>query len=169
MKTRFASGMLILSLLISGGFRARAQTAPPPAAPPRELTVVVSESLDRSAEGFSTFSATRKVFTSVFNRRGWPVKINVERFASNNPDYDYELRVYFRGVSYETPGVLTLRAWMTLFDHGKEHDFGIIKSQLNQNVLDHRQDSFEDVLRHAAEIAADKIEPILFPKTEHNP
>jgi hypothetical protein len=94
------------------------------------------------------------------------VRINVERFASNNPDYDYELRVFFKGIYYETPGTLTVRAWMTLFDHGKEHDFGIIKYQLNQGPIEHRDDAFEVLLRGEAEIAASKIGPILFPEID---
>jgi hypothetical protein len=128
--------------------------------------VVVSETLDRRAEGVTTFAAIQSAFTRALSHRGWPVRINVERFASNNPDYDYELRVFFKGIYYETPGTLTVRAWMTLFDHGKEHDFGIIKYQLNQGPIEHRDDAFEVLLRGEAEIAASKIGPILFPEID---
>jgi hypothetical protein len=131
-----------------------------------ELTVTVAESLDSRAEGFSTFATIQSVFARVLGARHWPVKVNVVRFAANNPDKDYELRVFFRGIYYETPGQLTIRAWMTLFDHGKEHDFGIIKSQLNQAPIEHRNDAFEVLLGEEARIAAAKIGPILFPKSD---
>lgn len=166
MITRFVPRILLLSLSMAAGATGRAQAAGPPAPPPAELNVVVSETLDRRAEGFATFGAIQSVFTRVLGAQGWPVKINVERFASNNPDYDYELRVFFKGIYYETPGELTVRAWMTLFDHGKEHDFGIIKFQLVQGPIEHRDDAFEALLRGEAKIAASKIGPILFPMSE---
>jgi hypothetical protein len=166
MITRFAPGILLLSLLIAAGATGRAQAPSPTAAPPAELNVVISQTLDRRAEGFATFAAIQSVFTRVLSAQGWPVKINVERFASNNPDYDYELQVFFEGIYYETPGELTVRAWMTLYDHGKEHDFGIIKFQLVQGPIEHRDDAFEALLRGEAKIAASKIGPILFPKAE---
>lgn len=161
MKTRLIPATLLLSLAAACGSKAQAQKAP--ASPPSELTVVVSETMDRRAEGVTTFAAIQSAFKSVLGRRGWPVTISVERFASNNPDYEYELRVFFEGIYYETPGVLTLRTWMTFFDHGKEHDFGIVKFQINQGPIEHRDDAFEALLRGEAQIAASKIEPILFP------
>jgi hypothetical protein len=94
------------------------------------------------------------------------VTVHVDRFASNNPDRDLELRVFFRGIYYETPGQLTVRAWMTLFDHGKEHDFGIVKFQINQGPIEHRDDAFVALLRGEAALAASKIGPILFPATD---
>jgi hypothetical protein len=164
MNIRTAPRTLLLSLLIASGATGRAQAQNPPASPLPVLTVVVSESLDRRAEGVTTFAAIQSAFTRVLGKRGWPVKISVERFAANNSDSDYELRVFFRGIYYETPGELTVRAWMTLFDHGKEHDFGIIKYQIVQGPIEHRDDAFEVLLRGEAEIAASKIEPILFPQ-----
>jgi hypothetical protein len=151
---------LIFSLLAAGGGTARAQA---PATAPTHIAVVVSEALERRAEGVTTFAAIQTAFTKVFSNQGWPATVTVERFASNNPDYDVELRVFLRGVYYETPGELTVRAWMTLFDHGKEHDFGIIKYQLVQGPIEHRDDAFEALMRGEAQIAAAKIGPILFP------
>jgi hypothetical protein len=160
MKTRLKSEILLLVFAMAAVTTGLAQR---PTAP-TELTVTVSESVNRRAEGFATFSAIQSVFTRVFSKRGWPVKINVERFASNNPDHDYELRVFFKQLDYDTPGQLTVRAWMTLFENGKEHDFGILKYQLNQGPIEHHEDAFEAVLRGEAELAAAKIEPILFPR-----
>jgi hypothetical protein len=166
MKTSLPKIALLTSLLAAACAIGRAQPAPAPVAPavaPLHIAVVVSEALDRHAEGVTTFAAIQTAFTKVLGKQGWPATVSVERFASNNPDYDVELRVFFRGIYYETPGELTVRAWMTLFDHGKEHDFGIIKFQLVQGPIEHRDDAFEVLLRGEAEIAAAKIGPILFP------
>jgi hypothetical protein len=160
MKTPLQTGMLLLSLLTASSATALAQPAPP-APPPAELTVTVSEMIGRRAEGFATFASIQKEFTRVFAKRGWPVKINVERFASNNPDHDLELKVYFKDLYYD--GRLTITAWMTLFDHSSEHDFGILKYQLVQGPIEQRDDVFEALLRGEAEQVASKIEPILFP------
>jgi hypothetical protein len=154
---------LILSLVAAASGTARAQAPAAPATAPTHIAVVVSEALERRAEGVTTFAAIETAFTKVFGKQDWPATVTVERFASNNPDYDVELRVFFRGVYYETPGELTVRAWMTLFDHGKEHDFGIIKYQLVRGPIEHRDDAFEALMRGEAQIAAAKIGPILFP------
>jgi hypothetical protein len=160
MKSRFLSFAFILGLLAAAAARMSAQQ---PAAEPRTLTVVVSETLNRSAEGFSTYAAIEKVFTRVLSRQGWPVKVEVTRFASNNPDYDLELDVFFKSFNFETPDNLTVVAWFTLYDHGTKHDFGLLKFQLNQRPLDKRQDGFEAALRGEALLAASKVGPVLFP------
>jgi hypothetical protein len=164
--TRSAPGTLLFSLLLAASTTAHAQAPAAPAPSLPELTVTVSESLDRRAEGFATFGAIQSVFTRVLNERHWPVKINVVRFAANNPDQGYELRVFFRGIYHETPDQLTIRAWMTLFDHGKEHDFGIIKSQLDRGTILYGNDAFEMLLAMEARAVAAKIGPILFPNPD---
>jgi hypothetical protein len=160
--------LLTVFLFAAAAGCTQAQTTSAPA--PRTMTIVVSESLNRGAEGISTFAAIQKVFTSVLEKRLYPIKVNVERFASNNPDYPCELEVFFKGFYSETPGDLTLRAWVTLYDQGKEHDFGILKYQLYPAPLLHREDQFEGALRGEAEIVATKLTPILFLKSGgHNP
>jgi hypothetical protein len=163
MRTRPTSAALLLALAAMAAVPARAQPAAPA---PRELTVEVSEMLGRNAERVSTFAAIQKIYTHVLEGQGWPLKVTVERFASNNSDTDLELQVFFKGLYYETPGVLTLRAWVTLFDHNKEHDFGIIKVQLTQAPLDIREDAFEHLVREEATVVAAKMGPILFPKAD---
>jgi hypothetical protein len=160
MKPRFLSFALCLGLLAAAAARMPAQSPPPET---RTLTVVVSETLNRSAEGVSTYAAIEKIFTRVLSRQGWPVKVEVTRFASNNPDYDLELDVFFKSFNFETPDNLTVVAWFTLYDHGTKHDFGLLKFQLNQRPLDKRQDGFEAALRGEALLAASKIGPVLFP------
>jgi hypothetical protein len=152
--------MLCLGLMAAGATRALAQSAPPT---PRVLTVVISETLDRHAEGVTTYAAIEKAFTKVLSRQGWPIKVEVTRFASNNPDYDLELDVFFKSFNFETPDDLTVRAWVTLYDHGTKHDFGMLKFQLNQRPLDKREDGFEAVLKGEAQLAASKVGPVLFP------
>jgi hypothetical protein len=161
MKPGFLSCVLSLGLLAAAAARLSAQSPTP--AEPRTLTVVVSETLNRSAEGVSTYAAIEKVFTRVLSRQGWPVKVEVTRFASNNPDFDLELDVFFKSFNFETPDNLTVVAWFTLYDHGKKHDFGLLKFQLNQRPLDKRQDGFEAALRGEALLAAAKVGPVLFP------
>jgi hypothetical protein len=163
MKSQLIFGTLGLSLLLAAAPRCPAQSS----AQPRVLTVVVSETLDRHAEGVTTFAAIQSAFEKVFSHQGWPVKVEVTRFAANNPDYDLELDVFFKSFNYETPDDLTLRAWVTLYDHGKKHDFGILKYQLNQRPLQKRDDAFEATLAGEAQLAASKIGPVLFPDTGH--
>jgi hypothetical protein len=163
MNTPLARFALLIPLLSAAGNTARAVAPAAAASAPTQIAVVVSEALERRAEGVTTFAAIQKAFTKAFSRQGWPATVSVERFAANNPDYDVELRVFFRGVYYETPGELTVRAWMTLFEHGREHDFGIIKYQLVQGPIEHRDDAFEVLMRGEAELAAARIGPILFP------
>jgi hypothetical protein len=163
MKSQLTLSTLGLALLIAAASRCPAQ-AP---AQQRVLTVVVSESLDRHAQGVTTFAAIQKVFEKVLSRQGWPVKVEVTRFASNNPDYDLELDVFFKSFNYETPDDLTLRAWFTLYDHGQEHDFGILKYQLHQRPLERHEDAFEATLAGEAGLAASKITPVLFPAAGH--
>jgi hypothetical protein len=162
MRNPLTCAALVMSLASFGAVRTHAQI---PAPAPRELTVEVAESLDRSAERVSTFAAIQKIYSRVLGRPGGPLKVTVERFASNNSDTDLELQVFFKGLYYETPGNLTLRAWVTLYDHGKEHDFGIIKVQLDQAPLDLHEDAFEHLVKEQAMIVAKKMEPILFPQT----
>jgi hypothetical protein len=162
MKSRILRGALGLCLLCVAAIRMPAQAAPPPVAP-RVLTIVVSEAIDRRAEGVTTYAAIEKAFTRVFARQGWPITVEVTRFASNNPDYDLELDVFFKSFNFETPDELTVRAWVTLYDHGTKHDFGMLKYQLTQKPLDKRQDGFEAVLRGEAQLAASKVGPALFP------
>jgi hypothetical protein len=167
MKPRLLTAVLCLGL-IAAATRAPAQPAPSPRSP-RVLTVVISEALDRRAEGVTTYAAIEKAFTKVLSKQGWPVTVVVTRFAANNPDYDLELDVFFKSFDFETPDALTVRAWVTLYDNGTKHDFGILKYQMNRRPLDTRQDSFEAVLRGEAQLAASKVTPVLFPGTAGHP
>jgi hypothetical protein len=166
MKIRFIPRSLLFSLGLAAGVTASAQATAPAPESPRTLNVVVVESLGRGTNRLTDFDRIDIVFRKVFAKRKWPVKINVERFAANLPDHAIELRVFFQGIYEETPQDLTFHAWMTLTDHGEKHDFGIIKFRSYPRAGMDREDALEECVRGAAVAVADKIEPILFPKTE---
>jgi hypothetical protein len=167
MKMRFPLGSLLLPLFLVTGIAGSAGTAAPAAATdsPRILTITVVESLGRHPGRIDDFTRIDLAFTEVFEQRKWPVKIKVERFAGNTPTPDTELRIYYQGIREEGFGDQTFRAWMTLNDHGTKTDFGIIRYQYYPRALEHFDDMQLTILRGAAEVAATKVESVLFPKT----
>ncbi len=164
MKTRIAAGVLLLTVLLATGARGNPQAPGAPALP--ELKVVVVESLVRGPGRITDYDRIDSEFTSVFEKRKWPVTVKVERFASNTADDGLQLRIFYQGIYEEAPGDLTFHAWMTLYDHGTKKDFGIVKFRYNPRPLQDEDDVLDHVVRGAAVIAADKIEAALFPKTE---
>jgi hypothetical protein len=156
----------ILALALAAAVRGRAAD-PAPAQPPQELTIVIVGELTRGEGSFDDYARVAAIFTKVFNAHKWPLKISAERFASNNPDHDLELRVFMKRAFFETPGELSFQAWMTLFVHDKEHDFGIIKYRYPVFGANHnKSDILDATVRGAAEEVARRIEAILFPSTE---
>jgi len=148
------------------GVPPRARADPASAGATRELTVVVVDSLVRGPGRIPDFDRINTVFTNVFERRKWPVRIKVERFASNSAPSDIELQVFYQGIRRDTPDSLAFQAWMTLYDHGVKHDFGVIRYRYNPRPLQDEEDVLERVVRGAAEMAASRIEAVLFPKAE---
>jgi len=130
---------------------------------PATFVITVVEPADRRPGDAETFNRIDRVFTEAFEARHWPVKIKVERFAANNPTSDTELRVYFQDIREESPGDLTFRAWMVLFDAGKKRDLGVIRFRSYPRAGQPMQDALDDAVRGAALEAIAKIEPILFP------
>ena len=164
MKSRSVLCSLLLSALPFAGFATAAESNPTPAAKPPELTIVVIDSLSQGAATASNFDRIARMFTEVFVKQKWPVTIAVRRFGAGAPDYPVELRVFYEGIRQEVPGELTFRAWVTLIDHGKKHDFGIIKYQFFPRPSENVSDSLDKGVRSAAELVVPKVEPILFPK-----
>jgi len=167
MKMRFPLGSLLLPLFLVTGITSLAETAAPAVPPdsPHVLTITVVESLGRHPGHLDDFDRIDLAFTKVFEQRKWPVKIKVERFAGNTPTPDTELRIFYQGIREEGFGDRTFRAWMTLNDHGTKTDFGIIRYQYYPRALENFDDQQQAILRGAAEIAATKVESVLFPKT----
>ena len=163
MKIRSTLCTLLLAILPFARVAPGAESTPAAAAPP-ELTIVVVDSLSRGESEATAFDRIDRMFTEVFEKQKWPVKIAVTRFGAGAPDYPMELRVFYQGIRPEAPDDLTFRAWLTLNDHGRKHDFGIIKYRSYPRPGENRYDSLDNAVRGAAVMAAAKVEPILFPK-----
>ena len=160
MKTFF---LFITLLLGASGLTtvSHAEAAPGPAQ--RELTIVVVESLGGRSFGEQWYDRIARVFTDVFEERKWPLKIKDERFAANTPDHELELRVFFHGLTRETPSELTFRGWIVLYADGKKHDFGMVKYRYLPRMGENMDDVLDKAVAGAARIAVEKMEPILFP------
>jgi hypothetical protein len=164
MKTCLVLYPVFFSLVLAAGITGRAEPAPVAADAVRELTIVVVDSLGGNASERNTYDRIAQGFTEVLEAKKWPLKINVERFGANAPAHPLEMRVYFQGIHRETPDELTFRAWVTLSDHGAKSDFGVIRFSYSPRPMELTDDRLDNVVRGAARIVADKIEPILFPK-----
>jgi hypothetical protein len=169
MKNPFAAGALILSVFLAAALPARAQVPAALPGPPGELKIVVVEELLRESSGISDYNLIAAVFTDVFQKRKWPYRISVERFASNTPDNETQLRIFYQGIYKETPDAITFHAWMEFYDNGSKKDFGIVRYRYSPHALQLREDVIEHVLRGAANEAADKIEAVLYPKAAKKP
>jgi len=53
---------------------------------------------------------------------------------------------------------------MTLYEHGNKHDFGVVTYRYQVRPFQQEEIILERVFRGAAEVAADKVEAVLFPK-----
>jgi hypothetical protein len=164
MKIHLFPRLLFFSVLLAAGLNGHAQTAATPPDAPRELTIVVVEPLGLRSDRHNDFDRLDIGFTKVFAKRKWPVRIKVERFAANQPEHDIELRLVYEGIHPETFADLTFKAWTTLTDHGVKHDFGIVRYRSDPRIGQDREDALDEAVRGAANVIADKIEPILFPK-----
>jgi len=162
MKTRLTSSLLLFASLLLTGVGTRAEsTASAPAT--RELAIVVVDTVQRQRGAITDFDRIDLAFQHVAKQRKWPVKIVAERFAANSPNYDTELRIFNQPLREETSGDLTFRGWMTLTVSGTKHDFGMVTFRYYRRAGEHSDDVLEKVFRGVATVAAEKIEPILFP------
>lgn len=163
MKIRFIPCLLLLvPALAASVASAREDTAPASARP---LAIVVVESTKNQIGGaISDFDRFDMAFHKVIEKRKWPVALKVERFAANTPAHETELRVTNMSVRKDTPGELKFRGWMVLTAQDKKEDFGVITYSYYPRPAEQTDDVLDKVFRGAAEEAADKMEPILFPK-----
>ena len=128
-----------------------------------ELAIVVVDAVNKQQGAITDFDRIDMAFTRVAEERGWPVTIKAERFAANTPAHETELRIFNRPVRQETPGDLVFRGWVTLTVDGTKHDFGMILYRYYLRAGEHMDDVLDKVFLGAANVTADKIEPILFP------
>lgn len=134
-----------------------------------KLAIVVSESLGSFNNSFDDFIRFDIAFTKVAEERKWPVQIVAERFAANLPDYENEVEIFTQPLRQWLPGEYTLRGWLTLTAGGKEHDFGIVSFDYRPRLGEPSDRLLEAIFLGFANAAADKIEPILFPKEDEKP
>ena len=164
MKTRLT--FTLIAALLLAPVVVRAEDAP--AARPK-LAIVVVENLSRRGGAITDFDRLDIAFHKVAKERNWPFEIEAERFAANTPDHETELQIFNQPVREETPGELTFRGWMTLKVNGEKHDFGIVLFRLYPRAGENISDTLDKVFLGVARKAADKMEPILFPKEEGKP
>jgi len=164
MNKRITVAALVLALGIGGAQAMRAEAAATEPKPQGDLTIVVVESLEQGPGRLANFDRMSEVFTDVFTARKWPLNIKIERFASNTQSDATQLRVFYKGTYEETPGELSFHAWMTLYEHGNKHDFGVVTYRYQVRPFQQEEIILERVFRGAAEVAADKVKAVLFPK-----
>jgi len=162
MKTLCSPVFLVLSLFIGVAASSRAQSAPTKPVP-NELTLVIVESAQNGSIKSPEYDRIARVFTDVFEERKWPVKIKDERLAANAPEHELELRVYDQGIKHDTPEDITFRAWMILFDRGNKRDMGVMRFSFSPRAGESMDETLDKVVAGAARMAADRIEPVLFP------
>ena len=163
MKTRlsFLSFLVACFLMATASTRAENAATPEPA---RELFIVVVDNLQTPRGAITDFDRIDMAFQKVAMQRKWPVKIKAERFASNTAPHPLELKVHNQPLRQETSGDLTFRGWMTLAVDETKHDFGVVKYQYYRRAGEATDDVLDKVFLGAANVAADKIQPILFPE-----
>jgi len=166
MKNQFTLGTLLFALFLATQVAGAEQAAKPAADTPQELSIVVVDSLSRGSGGYNAFNRIDRVFTNIFEKQKWPLKIAVERFASNTPAHEIELRIFYQGIFEEKFSDMTFHAWMTLTEHGKKHDFGVVKFSYYPHPGQRMEDIIDIVVRGAAELAVEKVGDVLFPKEE---
>ncbi len=143
-----------------------------PAKPAKEpdnrpvLAIVVSENLQNQGSAFTDFDRIDIAIHEVAKKRNWPVKIVADRFAAGVPDYETEVRIFSQPVRRDTPAELVFRAWTSLYIKGKKTDFGIVEYRHYPRLGENMNDTLEKVFLGYANVLADKLEPILFPKTD---
>ncbi len=166
MKRRTFISTLLLSLLaLAPAVQAEDANNAPANDTRRTLTITVVEPVERRISNDEFYHRVARVFTDVFEKRNWPLSIKVERFGANQPDLELELRVFLQPIREESPGDLTFRAWMTLYDHGTKHDFGVITHRHYPRPGRNMSDVLDTVVQGAATEVAKKIEQVLFPTT----
>lgn len=155
--------LLFAALLLAAGPAFAKKAAKAPDDRP-VLAIVIVENLRNEESAFTDFDRLDLAFQHVAKERKWPVRIATERFAANTPDHTTELRIFSYPLQRETFGDITFRGWMTLTVQDKKHDFGIVTFRHFRRIGENDEDTLEKIFRGAANAAAAKIEPILFPK-----
>jgi hypothetical protein len=142
-------------------------TAPNAAA--RELVVSIVEPVDRRPGDGELYNRVARVFTTEFEARQWPLKLRIERFGANSPDYPVDLRVFLQPIRQELPDRWTFRAWVKLTLDGQPHDFGIVRADFTPRPAQPMDDVLDRLVQQAARRIADKVAPLLVPAPTASP
>ncbi len=163
MKFRFHSVYLLLCSIALGTTGAVAAEMP-------ELALVIvsplssGESIGADSGAYTDFDRLDLAFQKVAKQRHWPVKIVAERLSGNTAPHELELRVFLQPVRRDRPEEFTFRGWMTLHADGTKHDFKLIIHRERMRYREDMDEFLEKLFYGAAGVAAQKIEPILFPQ-----
>ncbi len=131
------------------------------------LAIVISDTLRNSGAFSDDYNRLDYAFRQVVGKRGWPAKLVVERFAAGVPDYETEVRIFCQPIRQEPPDELVFRAWVSVYASGKKkHDFAIITYRFYPRMGENRSDVYDKLFLGFANAAADKLEPVLFPKAD---
>ena len=161
MKLKPSLLLLAAALLAAGSATAKEVVRVP--APEGVLPVVITEAVGTMGNAFTDYNRLDLALKKVAKERNWPLKVSVEKFASNTPDYLTELNITLQYVRQQIPGEYLYRGWTTLWVNGKKHDFSIIEFRYNYRMGEQTDLSMEKLFYGAAKVTADKIEPLLFP------
>lgn len=156
--------LLVAGLILSAGAARAAGPAPAQPSLPA-LPVVVVEYLQYSNGAITDFDRLELALKEVAQERHWPVTIAAERFASNTATRATELRIFPRRLREEFRLDLTFRGWVILTVQGMKHDFGIVTATYYPYPGESTDTAIEKAFRRAALAIADKVEPVLFPRT----
>lgn len=133
------------------------------------LALIISEALQGAGSPGDDFTRLDIAFEKVATKRKWPVKLVAERFAAGVPDYPAEVYISSQVVRREMGNELVYRAWTYLMIKGKKTDFGIVEYRYSPRLGANTYDETDKVFLGYANKVADKLEPILFPKTDKAP
>jgi hypothetical protein len=143
-----------------------APPGPPPAQPPRELTIVVAAPLGRDPGRASlNYPGMASNFLRAFRDRKWPINLRAEQFGgAGQKEYPLELDVFYEPIQRQlSPAEIRFTAWVTFKDNGVKHDLGIIKYVYLRRPFEENDLVLEETIQGAADLIADKIQPLLFP------
>ena len=165
MKTRLVQLLLLaLALVAAAGMRAADDAKKPDDRP--KLALIISENIQSAGSAVDDIVRLDIAFEKVATQRKWPVKLVVERYAAGVPSYDTEVYIYSQPVRREVGIDLVYRAWTYLVVKGKKTDFKIVEYRMTPRLAENPSDTYDKVFLGYANKVADKIEPILFPKTD---
>ncbi|MCB1123590.1 MAG: hypothetical protein KJT03_18705, partial [Verrucomicrobiae bacterium] len=161
---------LILPLLVMGinsTLSAESHSGAKDPDKPTMLVVVADSLVSHRAyhDDLDMYIRIKANFGKVFEKQGWPMNFDFERWSASVPDGGLQLRIWFKSLEEETIGDLVFRAWVTLLDDGQKTDFKIIKVRTYPRPGRAVYENIDEILSLAAEEVAKKLDEHLFDKS----